>query len=187
MKIALFGGRFDAPHKGHLEIARHTLRVLPVIDTVWMMPVPQHHWKPSIASPQDRFAMVGCIEGEGIVASDFEIRHQSMFTIDTVRLLQATSQHTYVWICGSDQIYSFDKWKDYQELQQRIEFIVFPRKGYQLSGSLPENFSWLPDSQYLPTHYSSTEVRDKIKQGLSISHLVTPEVEAYIKEKKLYQ
>ncbi|SRR5258708_402850 len=188
MHIALFGGRFDPPHIGHLQIARHTLEVLPNIDEVWYVPANTHPWRPIAASGEDRLAMLRLMDTEKIKVSDIDIqRGGETFSIDTVRELQNTTTNSYIFICGADQIKSFADWKEYRELEKRIKFLVFPRKGYPSTDNLPGNFQWLPDSHYLPTHYSSTEIRDRIKQGMPISGLVTKEVEKYILEKNLYR
>jgi len=187
MHIALFGGRFDPPHKGHVAIAKEVLKNVAGVDAVWLIPVNTHPWRPIVASSKDRFAMTKLLEKDKIKASDIDIkRGGETYTIDTVRNLQEKTNNTYLWICGADQIHNFSMWKEYQELEKRIPFIVFPRKGYAVPAILPKNFT-LMKSNYVATDDNSTEIRDRIKKRLPITDLVSKKIEKYIYEKKLYR
>ncbi|HYK09007.1 MAG TPA: nicotinate-nucleotide adenylyltransferase [Candidatus Eisenbacteria bacterium] len=57
MRIAIFGGRFDPIHNGHLAVAQEVLRVGKV-DEVWLSVENQHQWRPIVASSADRVAML---------------------------------------------------------------------------------------------------------------------------------
>src|SRR6266567_4347745 len=165
MKIALFGGRFDPPHNGHLKIAREVLRSSLGFDEVWLIPDNQHHWSPTVASPQQRLEMLRFLETPRIKVSDIAIRRGGKtFTLDIVTQLQETSSHKYTWICGVDLIKDFHKWGDYQLLQQKIPFLVFPRLGYDTPAVLPYNFSLLNSESYEAVDDSATRIRDRLRQ-----------------------
>ena len=53
MKIALFGGRFDPIHNGHLAVAAEVLKTH-AADEVWLSIENQHQWRPIVASAEDR-------------------------------------------------------------------------------------------------------------------------------------
>lgn len=57
MRIALFGGRFDPIHNGHLAVAQEVLKAGKV-DEVWFSVENQHQWRPIVASSEDRVAMI---------------------------------------------------------------------------------------------------------------------------------
>src|SRR5579872_799361 len=57
MQIALFGGRFDPIHNGHLAVAKEILKV-GAADEVWLSIENEHQWRPIVASWQDRKNMV---------------------------------------------------------------------------------------------------------------------------------
>lgn len=186
MQVALFGGRFDPVHNGHLAITREVLNSVPSVDEVWLVPANTHPWRPIEASAEDRLAMLRLIEEPKIKVSDIDIkRGTETFTIDTIRELQAKTKNTYIFICGSDQIKSFDKWKDYKELGMRVSFLVFPRPGSEKE-ALPSNFMWISDNAFEPMDDSSTRIRNLRKEGKSISGLVPGKVEEYIIKHKLY-
>lgn len=188
MKIALFGGRFDPPHNGHLHIAREVLKSVPDIDEVWLVPANTHPWRPIEASASDRLAMTKLLAEENIRVSDIDIRRGGeTYTIDTINELLQTTSNTYVFICGADQLEDFAKWRAYQELEKKLHFVVFPRIGYDILGVLPKNVTILAANDFIATDDSSTQIRERIKKGLSIADLVPEKVEKYILNKRLYR
>jgi len=188
MHIALFGGSFDPPHSSHVKIAHEVLKDLPEMDEVWFVPDNLHHWKPLVAPAQDRLAMVRLLEDGNIKASDIAIqRGGKTYTIAVVRQLQDTTHNTYVWVCGADQLMDFRRWHDFAELEERIRFIIYPRIGYTIPDILPKNFQLMTPNDFIATDDSSTEIRERVKQGLPIKHLVPERVEEYILKKGLYK
>src|SRR5690348_4467233 len=163
MNIAVFGGRFDPPHVGHLAVAKEILKVRPDIDEVWLIPANTHPWRPIVASAKDRFAMVKLMEEEKIKAKDLDIvRGGETYTIDTIKLLfQENRNNIYHWVCGIDQIKDLYRWKEYDELQKLINFIVFPRKGYDEKTNLPKNVS-LIKGDFIATDLSSSAIRQHV-------------------------
>ncbi len=199
MQIALFGGRFDPVHNGHVAIASEVLKAVPSVDEVWMVPDYTHHWNPTVASFADRMQMLKIIEQDPstnaqgrIKSSDIgekvsHLRNGMTVTIDVIRELQKNTTNTYIFIAGSDQLPRLHEWHDYEELLMRLPFLIFPRKGYQTSGELPHGAMWLSDTQFEPMDDSATRVRQYLKEGKDISHLVPEKVAEYIKEHMLYQ
>src|SRR5437588_3172279 len=55
--IALFGGRFDPPHRGHLEAVRGVFSE-PGVKEVWVIPSPTPPHKPAHAPAEDRLELV---------------------------------------------------------------------------------------------------------------------------------
>lgn len=186
MRVALFGGSFDPPHNGHLIIARAVLKFDPTIDEVWLLPTYQHHWKPMHASAQDRLAMTKLLEEEKIKASNVDVVRKITQNIETIRYLQSSSKNEYLWVAGADIVKDFPLWGEYKELQQRIPFLIIPRKGVDVA-SLPENFTMMGKRYFTPVDFSSTEIRRRLHEGLSIDTLIPKKVANYIYEKKMYK
>ncbi|HSW96574.1 MAG TPA: nicotinate-nucleotide adenylyltransferase [Candidatus Saccharimonadales bacterium] len=188
MHIALFGGRFDPPHNGHLHIAREVLKEAFGIDEVWLVPANTHPWRPIVASGEDRLVMTKFLEEDKIKVSDVDIKKGGeTFTIDTIRELEKTTNNSYIFICGADQIKSFHLWKGYEELEEKLHFLVFPRIGYDIPKELPKNFTLMTPTDFIATDDSSTEIRERIKHGVPISDLVPKKIAEYIAEKGLYK
>ena len=66
-----------------------------------------------------------------------------------------------------------------------MPFLVVPRAGYLLE-PLYDGMKVLDNKLFITTNISSSMVRARIAQKLAITHLVTPEVEKYIKNNNLY-
>lgn len=188
MHIALFGGSFDPPHKSHVLVAEEVLKDLPEIDEVWFVPDNIHHWKPIVASARDRLAMLRLLEEERIKVCDLAIqRGGKTYTIAIIRQLQETTSHTYVWVCGADQLKDFHRWNDFAELEERLPFIIYPRIGYTISDILPKHSRVMTPNDFIATDDNSTEIRKRIRAGLPIDDLVPKRVGEYIREKGLYK
>ncbi len=186
MNIAILGGRFDPPHIWHFWCAQQVLDHKKEIDQVWLMPDYNNAFKPIHAIPSDRIEMLHFLETGRIKLSTIAIaKEETTYTINIVRELEKDKNNNYFWIVGSDVTSEITKWREYQKLSGIIKFIVIPRKDYPVK-NLPSGFQRLEEEMLL-SNVSSTAIRQRIRQGLSISGLVFPEVEDYIRRRNLYK
>lgn len=187
MKIALFGGRFDPIHNGHLAVAKEVLKVK-AAEEVWFSLENQHQWRPIVASSKDRKAMLElATQGEErfkIDTTPIQLGGMTA-TIDVVRELRKSVKDEIVFLVGSDQLSVFHKWTHWQELEQEVQFLIVARKGSPLE-NIPKNAMVIEDPTYVPLEDSATRIRELLKNGQSISGFVPKAVEKYIIEKKLY-
>lgn len=183
MKIGLYFGSFNPIHKGHLAISRYMLDQ-GHCDELWIIVSPQSPFKEqdTLAPDQDRLAMANkAIEdenlGDRVKVCDVEMyMPRPSWSIDTLRLLITKyPQHRFALIMGEDNLKGFDRWKEHDEIQRLAEILVYPREGVE-KGIL--NAPLL--------NYNSTEIRELIERGTSISSYVTKSVEAYILNKGIY-
>lgn len=191
MKIAIFGGRFDPPHIGHLKIASEILK-LKKADEVWFVPDNFHQWNPIVASIKNRLEMLELLikNKDNMKVNDIASKlGGTTETIKVIRELRKMYQHDYFFICGSDQLINFSKWTHWEELQKELKFLIILRTGFPIRqlADLPENYEILDDMNYQPLNNSSTEIRNRIKKGLSIMDLVTEEVKEYVVKQELYK
>lgn len=187
MKIALFGGRFDPPHLGHYWVARQILDFRKDIEKVVFIPAFQHQWKNASASPKQRMAMLSSFAGSGIEISDIELKRQGVsYTIDTIRDLKKITNADIFWVVGADILQEFARWEKAEELVKEATFLVFPRDPYHLPPVIPQGFEVLSDKRLITSNLSSTVIKQRRKEGLSLKGFVPPEVEIYIEEHKLY-
>jgi nicotinate-nucleotide adenylyltransferase len=187
MKIAILGGRFDPPHIGHFLVAKQILEIRKDIDKVLFVPTFQHQWKPIIASSKDRIVMLESFLEPGIEISDIEIKRGGIsYSIDTVKAIRKETGAEIFWIVGSDILSEFHRWKKVDDLLEMATFLVFPRDPHTLPKVIPQSFEVIRSPKLLTTNFSSTAIREKIKNGESIRYLVPEIVEEYIKEHKLY-
>lgn len=184
MNITLFGGAFDPPHNAHVRIAEELLSQK-IADEVWFLPVGFHAFQKEMQSEEDRQEMLTKIIKPRMKLEKFELLQGS--TSYTYRTLKSLSErypeHTFSFVIGSDNLAKFIQWDEYEKLVEEFTFYVYPRKGYSLS-PLQKNMKVLEGVQQVDV--SSTEVRDKVKAGESISNLVPDGIEKYIQEHHLY-
>lgn len=188
MTVALYGGKFDPIHLGHINWVRQVLTRMPEIDQVWLVPARTHPWRKLHASPTDRWNMLKLLETDKIKVSDVDLsRPGPTRTIDTIRKLrQQYPAGRFYWICGSDTIDRFDEWEEHDQLVKLMKFIVIPRPGFDRN-KLPPGFQLIPGDDFPKFNFSSTQIRDRVKNGQSVSNFVPPEIEKYILAHKLYQ
>lgn len=186
MNIAILGGKFDPPHIWHFLTAQQVLDYKKELDQVWLMPDFTNAFKSIEAIPSDRIEMLHFLETGRIKLSTIAIaKEETTYTINIIRELEKDKNNNYYWIVGSDVIAEITRWRDYQKLARIIKFIVFPRKDFPIK-SLPSGFFQL-DGDLLVSNISSTMIKQRVKNNLSITGLVFPEVEDYIRRRNLYK
>lgn len=185
MKIGLFGGVFNPPHIEHVLIARQVLDYTD-IEEVWFVPnYGQNPPKTGVAPVPDRLAMTRLLKVPGTKVSTLEIDNTlSGATIDLLPYLPPGNE--YVFIMGSDWLPGFTKWNRWEELLDKMPFLVFPRNDHPTT-PLYKNMTLLSHPDLITSNISSTRVRARIAGGLSIQGFVPFEVEEYIVEHKLYK
>lgn len=185
MNIGLLGGTFNPPHLGHLWIASQILDFTDC-DQIWFLPGFQHTFQKPMAPVEHRLAMTQLVipADAGIHVSTLEIDNK--LDGNTIHLLPFLPQeHSYRFIIGSDQLPTFHLWGDWEELVKKLPFLVFPRYGYP-NEPLYDGMTMVNDASLIVSNISSTKIRNRIKQNVSIRQFVPPPVEEYIKEKGLY-
>ncbi len=131
MRIAIFGGSFDPPHKGHIRIVEQALKELP-IDKLIIVPTYLNPFKKNfVAPPRLRLQWLKKIFApySNVIVSDFEIRQgRPTCAIETVEHFKRrfAPQKIY-YIIGSDNLASLHKWKNYKRLKKEVEFVVATR------------------------------------------------------------
>lgn len=196
MNIAILGGSFDPPHRGHLLVAKRLLKLFG-FDQVWFMPCYQHPFSKNLSPEDERFEMTKYLEAKNIKVSDYEVkRKKTSYTIDTLKSFARNQPKDYFsWIIGSDQVKTFTKWKNWQEIIEKFKLIIVPRTGFRQAQKELKNITKLVSAKNImlvdkkkfpPIYISSTLARKKIKQKKSIKNLVPKDIENYIIQNKLY-
>ena len=210
MDIGLFGGTFNPLHNGHLGIIQHVKEEFRLQEIIlFPSSSPPHKSVRDLAPAQDRLEMIQASvkDMEGFRASDIEVQRKGLsFTIDTVRAFQSASKDRFFLLMGSDAFFDINTWKSKDQIFRIIPIIVMVRKA---SGHRPTFASFIDEN--ISTGYkkeesrfthsqmqdiiichvpkidiSSTMIRDRIKQKISIHGLVPAPVEEIIKKRDLY-
>ncbi|MBI4078921.1 MAG: nicotinate (nicotinamide) nucleotide adenylyltransferase [Candidatus Levybacteria bacterium] len=189
MSIAVLGGSFDPPHIGHYFVIEQIREIRKNINQILLMPAYEHQWKPIQASAEHRFNMLHYLESEKVTISDMEMqRRGGKYTIDTLlELKRLQPNDTFYFIVGSDILSEWERWEKTEQLLSLATFLVFPRDPHRLPETIPQGFEVVADKNLITTNISSTIIRERVKKGKSITHLVPIGVEQYIMEHNLYR
>lgn len=191
MKIGIFGGSFDPIHTGHAIIAQHIISS-GMVDRLWFMvsPVnPLKEGKVRQVADTDRLRMVEMVSRpmEGVETSAFEFTMpRPSYTIDTLNALQAKFPNDeFYLVTGGDNWQIFNKWRNSEEILAKYHLLIYPRLGYEVNipDSLKDRVT-LVDAPII--ELSSTEIRDRLANGLSVRYYVPDEVHDFIERKQLY-
>lgn len=199
VRIGLMGGTFDPIHNGHLLLAENSRKAFN-LDKIIFMPagIPPHKKDKHLSSNTHRYNMtlLAINSNRHFFLSDMELKKEGIsFTIDTIKYLKSLYIDTEIYfILGSDSLFQIDTWKDYQELLTLCHFIVAPRPNCH-NEKLENTVNTLNSLYNSSIHIvegpvldiSSSEIRDRVRKGLSISYLVPKPVEEYIYKHGLYK
>jgi nicotinate-nucleotide adenylyltransferase len=214
MKWGLLGGTFDPIHTGHLRCAEEILEIFD-LNRIIFIPAskPPHKIHGDITSFHHREQMITlAIEGNPVFSfSDVEKRRENTsYSVETVEyiLKKYMEDLELYFILGQDAFHAIQTWKEWEKLLLLCNFVVMTRPGYEnkgLEGILPASFSsrFTHDDQVKgfrgPTGHviffrevtfldiSSSDIRQRVKQGKSIKFLVPETIRHYIAKNSLYK
>jgi len=191
VRIGLLGGSFDPPHNGHLLAAGDAFESLGLDRLIWM-PTAVQPFKVGQASAtaEQRLRMVRSLVGDDsrFAVDSMEIERGGLsYTVDTLTTLAARwPSAAFFLLIGADAAASFAKWRDPRRIAELATLVVLQRAG----GDDPELSSLPAATKVLATRridISSTEIRDRVRQGKSIRGFVPDAVAELIAAERLYQ
>ena len=189
IKTGIFGGSFNPIHNGHISLARQ-LKEKAGLDEVWLMVSPQNPMKrqADLLSDEARLQMARlALEQEtGIIACDYEMHlPKPSYTWLTLQALSRDyPDRQFVLMIGGDNWSIFHRWYHADDILQNYQVVVYPRRDEQpVEKSLPVGVT-IVEAELLDV--SSTEIRQRIREGRSIRKLVPPSVAAFIKQEGYY-
>lgn len=198
VEIGVYGGTFDPIHVGHLIIAEEA-RIQLRFDKVLFTPAqhPWMKWHREITSPQHRLEMLKLAIASNpffhISTVDLENPGAS-FTVETLRALKAEfgeSGNIY-FILGLDSLKDLPRWREPQKIFSFGKLVAMARPGWEepdwqsLDAVTPSARDGIILIKRPLIDISSTEIRRRVAQGLSIRYLVPEAVEKYIYDHGLY-
>lgn len=197
-KYGIFGGSFNPIHYGHLMICEYIKEEMG-LDKVIFIPTGNPPHKELELSAKDRYEMVRLAISPN---PDFEIsdiettRVKKSYTVDTIRELKKIyKEEKLYFLIGLDSLFQLKTWMKIGDLSQEIEFVVALRPGYldreeinKEIDFLRENFGTKVNLIKTPLYeISSTDLRDRIREGKSLRYLIPKKVLDYIEESGFYK
>ena len=131
--IGIFGGSFDPPHKGHVEISKISLKKIKLKKIYWIITKKNPFKKKPFFSLKQRISRskkaIKSYKKIKILYLDDKIK--SSRTIDVINYFRKIKkQKNLCLILGSDNLLNFHKWTNWKKIVKLTKLIVFSRKGY---------------------------------------------------------
>jgi nicotinate-nucleotide adenylyltransferase len=190
MKIGLFFGSFNPVHVGHMVLANYMLEYTD-LDKIWFVISPHNPLKKksSLLDEKHRLQLVNIAIGDNgkIKASDIEFKlPQPSYTVVTLAYLKEKyPEHEFALILGEDNLLSFNKWKNYEEILRRHQLYVYPRPNTEKSEFHNHPQIKLVNAPLMEV--SSTEIRKAIQEKKDVRYFMPNAVWEYIKEMHFYE
>ena len=190
MKLGIYGGSFDPVHLGHLLVAQAAVEELG-LDRFFFVPAAQSPFKPENRPAADavrlqllRLALAGKSNCE---VDGQEIRRGGIsYTVDTLRDYAGRFPAAKLfYLIGADHAAKLDEWREPAELARLAEFVVVPRPGGP-TPVFPPSFCGRRLKGF-PLGVSSSEIRARVKAGLTVDHLVPAAVVGAICAAQVYR
>ena len=192
------GGTFDPIHIGHLVTAE-AVRLEYNLEKVIFIPAsqPPHKQNSSVTAAFHRYIMtvMATYSNPYFFVSDIELNRPGLsYTIDTIKSLinQYGEKADFYFITGVDAVQDLATWHNIEDLLDLCHFVAATRPGcistidnvikyFGAKGRERIHRLATPELEI-----SSTDIREKVRKGLSIRYIVPESVENYILKERLY-
>lgn len=191
MKIGIFGGSFNPPHKRHEEMAKFLLDRY--VDKIIFVPTGSNYeYKNNLISNKHRFNMVKLVANkyDNMEVSNFEMKDEVIYTWQTLDYFRDLYKSDEIYfICGSDNLSYVDKWKRGEYLLKNYKFLVIDRNTNRINDFIKQ-FSEYKDNILLVemelSNLSSTYIRKNVLKKQEIIRFLDKDVYEYIIKNSLY-
>ena len=196
MRIGLFGGSFNPPHRGHLHLAESVHEALG-LNEVWLIPskISRHRSMAAYAPERDRFEMcrLAAEEYPWLRAEDYELRQEQVsYTFYTVEhFTEERPEDEFFLLMGSDMLLSFTTWHCWQEILRRVTLAGIAREEgeYERLEAAAEELRQYGRIEIVHVDsftVSSTKIRELVKNSQDCSCYLPKKIVQYIRMQKLY-
>lgn len=180
MRLGVYIGSFNPPHKGHIDVVNYLLKGN-YVDRILIVPTLGYWNKNDLIDIRHRINMLKIFENDKIKVDT--LHNEYAYTYQLMEALSKDYQDELYLIMGADNIIEFDKWKNYQELL-KYEVIVMNRDDIDVAKYINKyhsnNFIVVNGYKYIKV--SSSEIRNNLN-----NKYLDDKVLKYIKDNNLYR
>ena len=193
MKIGIFGGSFNPPHKMHRKIVNELLKQHYVDKVVFVPTGSKYEYKHNLIDDDKRLAMLKIITDDSrMEVSDYELKDYEVHTIDTLAYFKDKYPNDDIYfICGTDNLSYIDKWVNGYGILNNYKIIVINREGDDIN-ELLDKYNEYKDNIIIASvplcNMSSTKIRDLIKRRKKdeLNKYLDKKIIDYIDKNNLY-
>ena len=197
-RIGIYGGSFNPPHIGHINVARWAVEVLG-LSKMLLIPCNSSPGKQTLSGSADNDQRLHMLELaaaglEKLQICQLELQRGGVsYTCDTVRQLREEYPDAELVLCmGADAFCAFDTWKDPEKIIRLASLAVFHRgkkNEDELIQQTEQKLSAMGAKVYRMenpvTDISSTQLRRLLEFGCA-NPFLCPQVADYIREQGIY-
>lgn len=193
MKIGIFGGSFNPPHKMHVHIAKELINKHYVDKVIFVPTGSKYRYKNNLLPDNYRFDMLQLIVNKDVnlSVSDFELKDNIVYTYQTLNYFKDKNECAEIYfICGADNLSYIDKWMNGEDILRNYKILVVERNWEKIENLLAKYKDYERNiivANIKQKDISSTKIREKLKQNKSVINLLDDDVYTYIRENNLYK
>ncbi|MBE6145287.1 MAG: nicotinate (nicotinamide) nucleotide adenylyltransferase [Firmicutes bacterium] len=193
MKIGVFGGSFNPPHKMHLNIGLELVNKQYVDKVIYVPTGSKYKYKNNLLPDKNRLEMLEILikTQEYLDVNDYELKDEVVYTCETLAYFKELYPNDEIYfICGTDNLSYIDKWKNGEDILNNYKIIAMKRKGEDIEELLKKFVDYQNNiivADVEQQDISSTDIREKLKNNENVLDLLDKEVYEYIRKNKLYE
>jgi len=194
MKIGIFGGSFNPPHKMHERIVLELLNK-GYLDKVICVPTGNYYKKAELIDMDYRQEMLKIMfdGNKDVIVSDISRNKEYEYTYQVLDYFKSVFKNDQIYfICGGDNLKQFTSWKNYDYILKNYRILVINR-GNDNEDKLKTIFSKYEDSITFcsigKNSVSSSMIRKNLELGEheKIKEFLDRKVLNYILEREIYK
>ena len=199
-RVGLFGGTFDPIHYGHLMLAENAYDSLK-LDEVLFVVSGKSYLKSNVSKAKDRLSMTSLAISDNphFALSTVETdrgEDVDSYSYETILTLKSHNPDTdYYFMVGADSFTYMDQWKKADVIFKNTTVTVAFREGSsieELKNKAKEykekyenvNIEFL---HFMNIGISSTDIRNRVREGRTIRYLTPESVSLYIDKNGLFR
>ena len=193
MKIGVFGGSFNPPHKMHLDIGVQLVNKQYVDNVVYVPTGSKYKYKNNLLPDKNRLEMLMILTKnyKNLDVNDYELKDEVVYTCETLAYFKEVYPNDDIYfVCGADNLSYIDKWKNGEEILKNYKILVMKRKGEDINELLIKFKEYKHNivvANIEQRDISSTEIREKLKKNEDVLDVLDKDVYEYIRNNKLYE
>ncbi len=192
MRIGIFGGSFNPPHKMHENIA-HYFKENNLLDKIIFVPTgSKYKYKNNLLPDEDRYNMVKLItdDYDYLDVSSYELKSEVVYTCETLEHFKSEYPNDEIFfICGLDNLSYIDSWKKPEYILNNFKILVIKRDTDDLDAVLKRLEKYKDNIIVVDMEensLSSTEIRENFSKS-DMSVYLNKNVVKYIQDNNLYR
>ena len=192
MKIGIFGGSFNPPHKMHKEIAIELIKKDYVDKVIFVPTGSKYKYKNNLLSDKVRFEMHKLMcNDNNLEVSNYELKDDVVYTYETLNHIKNKYKDDEIYfICGTDNLSYIDKWKRGEDILSNNKLLVIKRNTDDINALLDKYKDYKDNiivTDIKENEISSTKIREMIYNNKRVGNYLDKSVDLYIRDNNLYK